>query len=481
MNLLPLSLSAPEQNLRRLLMVRGLFLLFLCATLTFSYWALQLTLPYQPLLWIISAMTLINLATHLQLRLYPNTSQSIFFSQLLIDILGITLLLFFSGGADNPFVSYYLVPLCIAAATLPKRFAWPLALMALASYTSLFFWNIALPDVAPAIAIDHGAMGHGALGVGVVDLETEHLEAAVASLNTGQHSGHNMSGISAHTAGMWFNFLISATLITYFVVEMAASLRQQDRELARYREDDLRDEQLLAIATLAAGTAHELGSPLTTIKTLLGEMRADYQDTNLPALDADLDLLQSQVLHCADTLRNLNERAAQLKDGALPAVGVHEYLEKVIDDWQLLRPEVEALISFGLPPVAEPTPATLPEVKSNFHPTIALAITNLLNNAADANPKDIHIHLHWSEHELLFAIKDRGPGISDEIKKQMGQAFNSHKGRGRGLGLFLTHATLNRYGGEITLNNRQSGGTITQLQLPLPAASVQKNNRVNPL
>jgi len=437
MNLLPLSLSAPAQNLRRLLLIRGLFLLLLCTTLTYCYWSLGFALPYQPLLWVISALTLINIATLIQLRFYPNTSQRIFFSQLLVDVMAITLLLFFSGGADNPFVSYYLVPLCIAAATLPPRFAWPLSVIALICYTSLFFWNIPLADVAPTMDSPHSDSAHSAMGHG---------------------AGHQMSGISAHTAGMWFNFLISATLITYFVVEMAASLRTQDAELARYREEDLRDEQLLAIATLAAGTAHELGSPLTTIKTLLGEMRADYKST--PAIDKDLELLQSQVLHCADTLRNLNERASNLKDGVLPVISLHDYVAQVLDDWQLLRPEVEAQINnYG----------QNPDVQTNFHPTIALAITNLLNNAADANPKDIQIHIDWNESELRLSIKDRGPGISDEVKKHLGQAFNSHKGRGRGLGLFLTHGTLNRYGGEITLSNRQAGGTHTQLRLPLTA------------
>jgi len=462
MKLLPLSLSAPAQNLRRLLMVRGLFLLLLCTTLTYCYWSLGLALPYRPLLWVISALTLINIVTLIQLRIYPNTSQRVFFSQLLADVIAITLLLFFSGGADNPFVSYYLVPLCIAAATLPPRFAWPLSLIALGCYTSLFFWNVPLPDVAPMISQSHGegmhaAMGHGNTGHGnTVHGNTVHGNAANEAGALEHVGGHQMTGISAHTAGMWFNFLISATLITYFVVEMAASLRTQDAELARYREEDLRDEQLLAIATLAAGTAHELGSPLTTIKTLLGEMRADYQDT--PDIDKDLELLQSQVLHCADTLRDLNERASNLKDGILPVVSLHNYVAQIMDDWQLLRPEVEASMN---------NYSQNPDIQTNFHPTIALAITNLLNNAADANPKDIQIHINWNESELRFSIKDRGPGISEEVQKHLGQAFNSHKGRGRGLGLFLSHGTLNRYGGEITLSNRQSGGTHTQLCLPI--------------
>lgn len=430
-----LSLSAPAENLRRLLTVRGLFLLVVCATLGFCYWSLHLALPYESILWVISALTLINFTTVIQLKVKIKTSQTAFFGQLLIDVVAITLLLFFTGGADNPFVSYYLVPLCIAAATLPKRFTWPLALIALACYTSLFFWNIPLTDVAP-MASEHNGMSHEGM--------------AHAPIN------HRMSGISIHTAGMWFNFLISAALITFFVVEMAASLRKQDAELAKYREDALHDEQLLAIATLAAGTAHELGTPLSTIKTLIGEMRAD--NTGNSELDDDLTLLQTQVAHCADTLSHLNERAAQLKDGVVPAIILDTYIHKIIDDWSLLRPEVTVDLTVD---------SSSPDVACRFDPTIALAITNLLNNAADANPKDININARWTHAEFILSIKDSGPGINDAIQKKLGKAFNSHKGSGRGLGLFLTQATLSRYGGEVTLSNRQSGGTHTQLRLPI--------------
>lgn len=442
MNSISLSLSAPEQNLRRLLMVRGLFLLILCATLTFCYWSLQLQLPYQALLWIISALTLINCATWLQLRISPSTSQRVFFSQLLIDVIAVTLLLLVSGGADNPFVSYYLVPLCIAAATLPKRYVWPLAAIALGCYTSLFFWNIPLPDIAPTTSAH---AGHGGM----------------------DHSQHSMTGISIHTAGMWFNFLVSAALITYFVVDMAASLRKQDQELAQYREEDLRDEQLLAIATLAAGTAHELGTPLTTIKTLLSEMRSDYVDapnndknSNHSQLSDDLSLLQNQVAHCANTLKELNQRAGHLKDGTLPEAEVGNYLATIVDNWLLLRPEVEATIDINN--------TQSPDTHYRFHPTLDQAIGNLLNNAADANPKGITVSAHWDTEALHLSIKDCGPGISDELKEKLGNAFQSQKGEGRGLGLFLTHATLNRHGGAVTLSNRDDvpSGTHTQLTLP---------------
>ena len=196
-------------------MVRGLFLFTVCFALAVSYWQLSLKLAYAPMLWVISGLTLINAATLLQLRRNPHTAAAPFIGQLLIDILGITLLLYFSGGADNPFVSYYLVPLCIAAATLNWRAAWPLMLFSLACYTLLFFYRIPLPDLAPHAA--HG--GHAA------------------------HMSTSGNGFSAHTVGMWFNFLISAALITFFVVRMAESLRQQNETLTQLKEDRLRDEQ----------------------------------------------------------------------------------------------------------------------------------------------------------------------------------------------------------------------------------------------
>lgn len=415
MKKLPLAISAPAQNLQRLLVVRGIYILAVCAALLFCHWQLQLPLNYAAMLFIISALTLINLTALIQLNYYRFPSTLTIFVQLVIELIGITLLLFYVGGADNPFVSYYLVPLCIAAAILPWRFVWPLTLMALGLYTSLFFYRIPLPDLAP-----------------------QH-----------NHGG----GFSLHTAGMWFNFLISSVLITFFIVRMAAALRSQNDTLNSLKEDRLRDEQLLAVATLAAGTAHELGTPLTTIKTLLSEMQSEHQDnTNL---QQDIELLQTQLSYCTKTLQDLKEQAEQ-KDHSRESVA--HFCSQLLNNWLLLHPEVEINICID---------DKAPTIEAYFHPSIAQAIVNLLNNAAEANPCGIDVAISWDQQTLTMRIADQGTGIDEKLLNQIGTPFLSDKGRGRGLGLFLTQATLDRYNGTLTLTNNINHGCLAVLTLPI--------------
>lgn len=420
-----LTAAAPEENLRRLLVIRGLFLLMILLALAYCFWHLHTPLPYPAILSVVTALTLISIATLLQVRCFRHTSELAFFGQLLIDIVGLTLLLFFSGGADNPFVSYYLVPLCIAAATLPRRLTWPLMLTSLCLYTSLIFFNIPFSGIAPA----HGHEAHVSAG-----------------------------GVSIHTLGMWLNFVFSACLISYFVIAMAASLRRQDAMLARLKEDKLRDEQLMAVATLAAGTAHELGTPLTTIKALLHEMQCEH--TAPSPLKDDLNLLQAQVSHCTHTLHQLNRQASELKDGVVPVQSVRQLCAKVIDHWLLLRPEVEANICIE---------EDAPEIQVRWQPTVTHSLSNLLNNAADAEPVGIEVHVSWSKTLLTVRIHDKGPGIDPDIARNVGQAFVTDKGQGRGLGLFLTRAAIERYGGVVTLTKHPQIGTLTTLTLPLHA------------
>ena len=455
-----LSLSASAQNLQRLVVIRGLLILGLCAAFGIAYWGMQLMMPYQTLLLLLGGLTAINTVTWARTRNPWPVTEMEFFSQLVIDIAGIGLLLFFAGGASNPFVSYFLVPLTIAAATLPWAMTAAIALLSLSAYTLLLFYNVPLPDLAPPEA----------------------------------HSHHGNGGLNTHIIGMWFNFLLSASLITYFVVKMANALREQQQQLAEHREDELRNEQLMAVATLAAGTAHELGTPLSTMKVLLNEMQSDYcgktegslkvaegsqktsegspkaaqgacnmaeGPTDPVALKNDIHLLQQQVHQCTETLRQLVNKAEQTKDGDIAAVDIRQFCSELLERWLVMRPNVAPTIHIN---------PDAPELSAHLHPTIAQSIINLLNNAADANPDNLQITIDWSQTELAWDIRDQGPGIPLELADQFGKAFITTKGKGLGLGLFLTHATLTRYGGCIKLFNRDEGGTLTELRLPLERA-----------
>lgn len=434
-----LSLAAPTNNLHRLTLIRGLLIVSLCATLLYAHFGLSVQLPYATLIVILSCISTLNIFSWLRLKKPWPVTELEFFSQLMFDLAYITLLLYFCGGANNPFISYFLVPLCIAAATLSWHYAALLTAIAASAYTLLMFYQVPIAELAPMGSVVPAGIGQS---------ETD--------LSSMSHAGHGGdSRWNMHTLGMWLNFMISALLISYFVVQMASNIRQQDKALTRLREDEMRNQQLMAVATLAAGTAHELGTPLSTIKTLLSEMQDDYTE---PDLQQDLVLLKTQVEQCTNTLKNLVGRAEKNQNPSNEPQSLNHFCQELIEQWLILRPEAEAEIHYQ---------QTDNDVLVTFDPTINQSILNLLNNATDACPKGLIVDINWDGSYFYFLIQDSGPGIPMEIAEHLGQAFVTNKGKGFGLGLFLSHASISRYGGEVKLYNRNQGGTQTELKLPL--------------
>ena len=416
------TLADHAQQLGYWIIIRTFVLVCLVVAVLLCTWDGSIILPLSEIIGILLVMSVINLLTFFRLRKTLAVTQLEFFIHLLIDLICLSLVFYLSGGANNPFISYFLVPICVSAATLSGRQTLIITSFSILSYSLLLSFHIPLPILSP-----------------------EH-----------HHTNHQ---VNFHVLGMWLNFFISASLITYFVVNMARDLRAQEEQLNRWREDELRDEQLMAVATLAAGTAHELGTPLSTMKLLLNELRGDYPNDR--QLQQDLSLLQQQVEQCAITLRGLVQTAEQTKDGQLPAQPIKEFCEHVIERWQIIRPDAKTKVNIQNTDDTQEHP---------FHPSIAQAIINLLNNAADANPENLSITIQWDSTQLEWKIEDEGPGIPENIAQQLGKAFIP-SGTGLGIGLYLTHATINRYGGSVRLHKRHPTGTLTHLRLPLTRAS----------
>jgi two-component system, sensor histidine kinase RegB len=388
--------------------------------------------------------TVLNVITFWRLKQAWPVTDLEYFIQLLVDVLALTALLYFSGGATNPFVSYYLVPLTICAALLPWRYTWIIAGLSLLAYTLMLFYYhpltttlvqpILQPSLQPNLLPNQTAM----------DLMPPRFE-----------HGHGSAGVSLHILGMWFNFALSACLITYFVVIMARALRQQEDTLASNREEELRDEQILAVATLAAGTAHELGTPLSTMTVLIDEMEQDSQHN--PELSNDLNVLKQQVGSCRQILQGLVSTAEAHSHGQHASVPVMRFVQQIITRWQVLRPEAQVLF------VASPG---IENLYLQTDTTLEQAIMNLLNNAADACKQSISVNIKCEKQQIIIAIRDHGPGITLALAENIGKPFISTKGKGLGLGLFLTHATITRFGGHIELYNHPEGGTVARLSLP---------------
>ena len=258
---------------------------------------------------------------------------------------------------------------------------------------------------------------------------------------------------------MWLNFGLSAGLVTFFIYKMAHALRNRDKALSRTREAALRNEQVLAVATQAAGTAHELGTPLSTMAVLLNEM---YQDApNDSPLQQDIAILRQQVDVCKSRLQHLVATADRRRMAEPEILDAELWLAAVVQRWLVIRPDVSHFFD-----VAEKRGRPWLAVDA----TLDQALTNLLNNAADANPEQIAIRLDWQDESVVIDIRDHGPGIAMSIADQLGDTFISTKSKGMGIGLFLTHATINRFGGGVSLYNHPEGGTLTEVTLPLCSA-----------
>ena len=412
-----LSQSPLSKNLQRLFLLRNIVIAAQCVTFALAHWALEMDLPWSQMVAVTVLLAILNLATWIRLRRNLPVSSIEFFAQLLMDVLALSALLYFSGGSTNPFISLYLLPLTIAAAALPWAYTWVMAAVTISCYTLLLFYYVPLPH---------------------------------------DHEEHN-SEFNLHVSGMWLAFVLSTMLIAWFVVKMGISIRERDKDLALAREQALRNEQIIALGTLAAGAAHELGTPLATMAIVAGELQGEYPDDS--EFQNNVVILRDQITHCKHTLTQMLADAGQARaeDGSGQAVDY--FLKQVLDKWQLMRPAVKFTYQCsGVDPVPQILNTQL----------LSQSILNLLNNAADASLKHIEIKATWDFEQLHLEILDYGEGLSREAIQRAGQAFFTTKapGKGFGIGLFLANANIERCGGSVRLTNRE-GGACTEVTLPL--------------
>lgn len=413
-----LSQSPLSKNLHRLFLLRNISIFAQCLTFTIVYWSIDIVIPWLPMILVVALLAVINLLTWIRLHRKWPVSHLEFFFQLLIDVLALSALLYFSGGSTNPFISLFLLPLTIAAATLPWRYTWIMAIITIACYTLLLFVYIPLPH---------------------------------------EHSNHLIE-FALHVSGMWIAFVLSTVIIAWFVVRMSSSIRDRDRDLATAREHALRNEQIIALGTLAAGAAHELGTPLSTMAVVAGELQQEY--THDAEFQSNIRILRDQIAHCKQTLTHLLAKAGQTRAEHGSELAVDEFLRQILDKWKLIRPAVKFTYQSN---GTQPTPRIMDNQLLNQ------SILNLLNNAADASSECIEISSHWDNQLLHLEIIDDGKGLSAEALQRAGEAFFSSKapGQGFGIGLFLANANIERFGGSVRLFNLESGGACTQVVLPL--------------
>ncbi len=411
----------PAQTIRILIWMRLSAVTGQAITVLLVHFGMGLELPLQPLMGTIVLLAAWNLVAWFRLRTARKIGNMEVFGNLMVDAVALTVLLALTGGPSNPFASLYLVPVAMAAVAMPLSLALMVTTLCVILYASLL--ATFMPMEAP----------HSVLG-GDFDL---------------------------HLIGLWVNFIISAALIAVFVRFMASVLRRQDLRLADAREDTLRNEQIVALGTQAAGAAHQLGTPLSTLTMVIDEIRSARQDD--AELLEELDLARSQVDICKRTLEELVATGVRSKGAAARPVSLRRFMERVLDTWKLVHPEIRPTIQYA---------DEMTDVVVREDPTLMHALLNLLNNAADASVdnqrRGVEVRVAGDGEKLWMTIDDEGPGFDPDRLPHAGRVIQSStKPSGMGIGLVLANATVDRFGGSVKLLEAPTGGVRTEIELPL--------------
>jgi two-component system sensor histidine kinase RegB len=390
------------------------------AVLVCALW-LRLPIPLLPLLCCIGLLAVFAMLAAWRLgRTWP-VSESEAIAHIGVDTLELGVLLYFTGGASNPFITLLVVPIALAAAALSIRALLAVAALAGTAYLLLLQRHLSLP-----------------------------MPDALRN-----------RGFELHVVGMGVNFVITALLLGFFINRLAHALRMQQLATQRVHERALRDEGILAIATQAAGAAHELNTPLSTMRTLLPELRREHASD--AALAEDLSLLEGQVDRCRDILREMVAFGQAQLSQEPERLDMAQFLHGCTERFQLLHPEAELELQ------VEESVARLP---LRAPPGLRHALLNLLNNAADASAqrelREVLLQVERAGSWLQFTVIDRGPGFaSAESSVRLGQ---SQKQDGLGIGLTLAVATAERLDGDLAARNTDDGAAVC-LRLPLSAVS----------
>ncbi|HXT99308.1 MAG TPA: ATP-binding protein [Polyangia bacterium] len=391
-------------------------------TIAWVRFGMNLEIPLPPLLALVALALASNLACLVWARV--RAPQDWWLAAVMaFDVLVFSGLLYFTGGPENPFSFLYLVPIAIAAITLRPAWTWLLVLLSLASSLVLFARHEPLPMA-------------------------------------GGHAGHMV----LHLRGMWVAFGVASAFIVYFLLRVRRALAAREEELVASRSLAARQERLASLATLAAGAAHELATPLSTIAVVAKDLERQVVALGAPAAAGDdVRLMRAEVERCGRILARMRVDAGDPAGERFARVSVREILADCLDDG-------ERAVAVTVDPRAAATTAALPR-----H-AFGQALRGLVDNARQASPPGAPVTLRVASDDqagrLVFEIADRGAGMAPELLARVGEPFFTTKpaGRGMGLGIFLARAIVERLGGELSIRSTPGAGTTAILSLPVGSA-----------
>jgi two-component system, sensor histidine kinase RegB len=411
-------MPAPERRaafdrigLRRLVLIRWVAILGQAVALLVVHYGFKFYLPLFPAFVVVGCSVVLNLFISLYRRPAIRLNEETAALLLSYDLVQLGLLLYLTGGLQNPFAILILAPVTVAATALSLRPVIALSGLAIVVITVLGLWHRHLPW---------------------------------------RTSGALPSFPSELVLGLWAALVIATVFIGGYAWSIAEAARRLRDAVAATQLALAREQRVSAVGALAAAAAHELGSPLATIAVVARELARELPADSPHADDAQLLLSQSercrQIL--AQLVRHRDEEGASPYT-RLPISALVEAAGALYHD-----PRVRLIFATtGVPADDEPLVARSPEIMHGLN--------NLIQNAVQFARHEVSVTIHWDRAAVAVEIADDGPGFPAHLLGRLGEPYLSTRAgdaNHMGLGIFIAQSLLERTGAELVFDNLVEGG-----------------------
>jgi two-component system, sensor histidine kinase RegB len=404
-------------SVRRLGLIRWVAVAGQAAAVFVVQFILQFPLPFWPVAAVVVTSAALNVATSLPRRATARLGDREAAFYLGFDILQLGLLLYLTGGLQNPFAILMLAPVTVAATILSFDSVIGLSTLTVVAISGLAFFHLPLPWDGPPP--EPGAL---------------------------------------YILGVWIALVSSALFVAFYAWSVAEEARRMRDAFAATQLALAREQRVSAVGGLAAAAAHQLGSPLATIAVIAKELVRDLPPGSPHAEDAHLLLSQSE--RCRTILADL----AQHREGEsepfhrLPFSALVEAAGEPYRAAASARGITVTLANAASRDSSE-NPVPAPLVAQS--PEIMHGLGNLIQNATEFADREATITVSWSEDSAAIDILDDGPGFPPQVLARIGEPYISGRGDGHphmGLGIFIAQTLLERTGARLSFANLAEGG-----------------------
>lgn len=412
--------AATAENMRQLIQLRWIAVGGQLLAILAAYYGLGVPLPLLPMLGVVALLVSANILFALTLRRAVVRGELSL--ALLLDMAALTAQLYLSGGSENPFISLYLLQVVLGAILLPPVVAGLLTAAACGFYALLSIQSLPL----------------------------------ILSQRFGSASADLM------LIGHWLSFAMVAVLLVMFIARISRNLRTRDEYVAELGQRATEEEGIVRMGLFASGAAHELGTPLSTLSVLVADWQRVPAFRDDLALSQELEEAKAEIERCKGIVTNILRSAGQTRGEAMESVHARTFVGGLVQAWN----------GQGRSATVDFSTASLGEARIPAEPALRQAIWSLLENAVEASDGPVAVEGRVEGDGVIIAVLDRGPGFTEEQLRHAGQLNQSTKGPGHGLGLFLAGNVARQLGGTLEVANRDGGGAVLTLSLPLASSGV---------